>query len=726
MLYKKNSATELDKRLFENPTSEYRAAPFWAWNCKVTPEIITKQIGILKEMGFGGYHIHSRTGMDVPYLSDEFMSLIRHCVEEAKRTDTLAWLYDEDRWPSGAAGGLVTKEPEYRQRFMRFTKNEITSRTAPKDEAVKTGKPYLIGAYDVVLDDDGYISEYKSINPSDDAEGDKWFAYCETFAPSGWFNNQTYVDTLSKKAIDRFIEITHERYKETVGEEFDKIVPAIFTDEPSPSHKTMLPTSKSCNDVNLPWTPEFDKIFSERFGMEIDKALPELIFEKKYGISKARYLYHELVCELFTEAFADNCGDWCEKNGLNMTGHMLQEDSLGAQTGHNGEVMRAYRRFHIPGIDMLCGAHNYTTAKQCQSAVHQYGREGMMCELYGVTDWDFDFRGHKHHGDWQAALGVTVRVPHLAWMSMHGDAKRDYPASIFYQSPWYKEYPYIENHFARLNTALTRGKPVVDIAVIHPVESYWLHWGPSDKTAIVRSELEKCFNDTANWLLFSGLDFDYIDEGLLPELYSGSENGEMTVGKMKYKAIVVPVLETMRGTTLKALEDFRKAGGTVIFMGDMPKYIDAEPSDAAGTLYNDSEKIPYSRDELIRALKPFRHIEMRLDNGELASNFLYNYREDGDSRWLFVCHGSIPSSRENWAKNHEREPLTLTIDGEYTPVVYNTLNGKTENIDYTVNNGKTTLRRVFYSHDSLLLRLLPYDGGVRCTAPSVRDYHDNI
>ena len=202
MLYKKNSAAELDKRLFENPTSEYRTAPFWAWNCKVTPEIITKQIGILKEMGFGGYHMHSRTGMDVPYLSDEFMSLIRHCVEEAKRTDTLAWLYDEDRWPSGAAGGLVTKDPEYRQRFMRFTKNEITPETEPKDEAVKAGKPYLIRDYDIVLDDDGYLSEYKVITPSDEAIGDKWFTYCETYAPSGWYNNQTYVDTLSKKAVD--------------------------------------------------------------------------------------------------------------------------------------------------------------------------------------------------------------------------------------------------------------------------------------------------------------------------------------------------------------------------------------------------------------------------------------------------------------------------------------------------------------------------------------------
>ena len=154
-----------------------------------------------------------------------------------------------------------------------------------------------------------------------------------------------------------------------------------------------------------------------------------------------------------------------------LTGHMMEEPTLKSQTAALGEAMRSYRSFQLPGIDMLCGSREFTTAKQAQSAVHQYGRPGMTSELYGVTGWDFDFRGHKLHGDWQAALGVTVRVQHLAWVSMKGEAKRDYPASINDQSPWWQDYAYIEDHFARLNTALTRGKPVVRVGVIHPVES---------------------------------------------------------------------------------------------------------------------------------------------------------------------------------------------------------------------------------------------------------------
>ncbi|MFQ9394896.1 MAG: hypothetical protein ACLR2E_13715 [Lachnospiraceae bacterium] len=152
-------------------------------------------------------------------------------------------------------------------------------------------------------------------------------------------------------------------------------------------------------------------------------------------VSANRYHYHDHICERFANAFADNIGGWCHEHGIALTGHMMEEPTLASQTAALGEAMRSYRSFDLPGIDMLCDFRELTTAKQAESAVHQFGYEGMLSELYGVTNWDFDFRGHKLAGDWQAALGVTIRVHHLAWTSMAGEAKRDYPASISYQSP---------------------------------------------------------------------------------------------------------------------------------------------------------------------------------------------------------------------------------------------------------------------------------------------------
>lgn len=68
-------------------------------------------------------------------------------------------------------------------------------------------------------------------------------------------------------------------------------------------------------------------------------------------------------------------------------------------------------------------------------------------------------------------MGVTPRVHHLFWSTMKGEAKRDYPACIGYQSPWYSEYATVQTHFARVNSALTRGPPVTRVAVIDPIGS---------------------------------------------------------------------------------------------------------------------------------------------------------------------------------------------------------------------------------------------------------------
>lgn len=103
---------------FVSPTSEYRGAPFWAWNGKLEPAELRRQIRIMDRMGLGGFFMHSRVGLDTPYLSDKWFECVDACIDEADKLGMKAWLYDEDRWPSGAGGGLVTKNPKYRMRSL--------------------------------------------------------------------------------------------------------------------------------------------------------------------------------------------------------------------------------------------------------------------------------------------------------------------------------------------------------------------------------------------------------------------------------------------------------------------------------------------------------------------------------------------------------------------------------------------------------------------------------
>ena len=121
MLYEKNKDEKLSDSLFRDPTAEYRGAPFWSWNDALDEEECVRQAHIFREMGFGGYHIHPRAGLATPYLGEKFMSCVKACAEDAKKTEMLCWLYDEDRYPSGFAGGAVTKDGRYRRRGLIFT-----------------------------------------------------------------------------------------------------------------------------------------------------------------------------------------------------------------------------------------------------------------------------------------------------------------------------------------------------------------------------------------------------------------------------------------------------------------------------------------------------------------------------------------------------------------------------------------------------------------------------
>jgi len=712
MLYKKNGSKELDMKLFENPTSEYRGTPFWAWNCKLNKELLIRQIEYLKEMGFGGFHMHSRSGMATEYLSEEFMELIRTCRDKAEEEGMLAWLYDEDRWPSGAAGGLVTKTKAFREK--RLVWSEKNPGFVSKEEGIRDAKPYLVNAFDIELNADGTLKSYRVIGENEEAKGIKRYAYVTTPPESGWYNNQTYVDTLSDEAIQKFIEITYESYKNGVGESFGKSVPAIFTDEPQFAHKGVLAFAQSHDDVILTWTADFPETYANAYGEDISISIPELFWDLPDGkISTVRYHYHDHICERFTRSFAMQCGKWCDEHGIALTGHMLAEATLESQTETVGEAMRAYEWFGIPGIDMLCDAVELTTAKQTQSAVHQFGKEAMLSELYGVTNWDFDFRGHKFQGDWQAALGVTVRVPHLSWVSMKGSAKRDYPASINYQSPWYKEYSYIEDHFARLNTVLTRGKPIVKVGVIHPIESYWLHFGPADTGSDIRTNLDNNFQNITKWLIDGMVDFDFISESLLPK-QCGEIAQTLEVGCMKYDAIVIPGCETLRRTTLEILKKFAQKGGKLVFAGQCPEYVDAIESNEAEELYNNSVVTSFEKLAILDAVKEQKTAEIYLDNGATANGFVHAMREDGNAKWFFLCHCEKPESGHRCgglARTKEAidmakpQKLTIIFDGEYNAVLYNTVTGKTENVDYEIKNGKTYIYKTVYAFDSLLLRL---------------------
>lgn len=721
-MYLEHRPEKMREEDFRNPPARFRGTPFWAWNCTLKKENLRKQIGYFKEMGMGGFHMHCRTGMNTEYLGDEFMDMVSDCNETAKQKDMLCWLYDEDRYASGFGGGYVTKDIQYREWYLLFTPcrqdgyekdRETFQRKCRQGEEPKG---YFVMAYRVRLTMgylEGYVAEQEESIRCGDGET-IWYAYLTVDEKSSWWNNQTYVNTLDKPALDRFIHITHERYYEKVGADFGKSIPAIFTDEPQFAEMENLNFAEEKKPVRLPFTDDFDESFQTAYRASLLEHLPEVIWEKgKETAATFRYQYINHLTDRFVEAYAANVGSWCENHNLALTGHMKGEETLRSQTVFTGETMRSLRHFHLPGHDVLSDQRDYPTAKMAQSVSRQFGRFGALSETYGVTNWDFDFRGHKMSGDWQAALGIAVRVHHVSWLSMEGEAKRDYPASINYQSPWYKEYPLIENYFGRVNAALTSGRPQVKVGVIHPVESFWMTFGPYDQTYEKQEALENQYRDLCGWLTFGQMDFDYISEALLAEETNGAFDSQgFCMGEMRYQVILVPGCITLRESTVDRLLAFAGSGGKVVILGEAPVCMDGVFSEKVREFAGKCEVLTFEKGAVLKCLEPWRDVDVLLDSGGRADNLVYQMRQDEDGRWLFLAHGYEKVRDTFWSMvDCEDYPyvenIHLRIQGEYDLTVYDAMTGETEKLQCTHRNGQTRAEWRLGVHDSLLIRLAP-------------------
>jgi len=192
-------------KAFTSPDSTYRGKPFWSWNGDLEPAELRRQVRIMHEMGLGGFFMHSRFGLVTEYLSDRWFECVNTCIDEARKLGMEAWLYDEDRWPSGAAGGFVTKNPRYCMRSLEMDllaspgelkrdKDTLAVFVGRIDGSTATGLRRITGRKPPVIRPGETILHFRT----------------EMMAPEDWYNGHSYLDTMNHEAVREFIKVTHE------------------------------------------------------------------------------------------------------------------------------------------------------------------------------------------------------------------------------------------------------------------------------------------------------------------------------------------------------------------------------------------------------------------------------------------------------------------------------------------------------------------------------------
>ena len=557
----------IDRKQLRKPDAVYRAAPFWSWNDDLKPRELRRQIDLMKEGGWGGYFMHARVGRITDYLGKPWMKCIDACLKKARQSKTIAYLYDEDKWPSGFAGGIVPKISDaYHVRGLAFVRDD---EPRPEDE--------VIGTWQVEFAHDGSIAHCET-----DLRGNTKIVAWKAEMGEPWFNNTCYVDLMNGEAVQQFLLSTHEEYAEQFGDTFGQQTLGIFTDEPT------VRAHSGTRGASIPFTPRLFDVFQERRGYDVRPHVVSL-FIPVGDYRRVRHDYYRTALELFLENFSKPCYDWCEEHNLWLMGHYMAEDNLDYQTAFILAAMPHYEYMHVPGMDHLGrNISNPLTAKQVSSAANQFGRERCMSETYGVSGQNMSFEDRKWIWDWHVALGINLENPHLWLYSMRGERKRDYPPTISHQQPYWGDNGLIAEYSARLSYAMSQGREAADLLLIHPVESAWTeHEGLSNLVPQrpAGGECKRMSRDFAGLLdrfLRAQVTFDLGDETIMARHAAVVEGGRFRIGECTYKAVALPELVTLRTTTLDLLLAFLDAGGAIYSFGPLPTRVDgAKPADTA-------------------------------------------------------------------------------------------------------------------------------------------------
>lgn len=529
------------------PDRKYRGIPFWSWNDKLEPEELRCQIREMKKAGLGGYFMHARAGLKTPYMEEEWMKCIEASIDEGYMQNMDSWIYDENGYPSGFAGGKIPAMGlEYQQKFLKFeiVDGPVTAYNTATLGYYRIGGDYERVESDRIKQDEKALHVYWQVNPY-------------------------YTDLLNEDAVAAFIESTYHVYYKKFGGEFGKGVPGFFTDEPQYGRTA------------IPWSSIISDRFHNKYGYDLISKLPALYYKTK-GFQKVRYDFWNLVKDIFINSVSRQLSQWCEAHGCRLTGHVLLEENIYYQVMCSGSAMGFYRYMHIPGVDWLGrSTGNPVAVKQVSSVAEQLGKDLVLSEMFAAAGWGTSLEELKNIAEWQYSLGVNVICAHLEAYSLKGFRKRDHPPVLFHQTNWWKEYKKFNDYFARLGMLLSSGESTVHVLIIHPLRSGWIAIDESCCSNGKNPEMvhiDDSFARLSEMLSGLHIEYHYGDEDIIAEFGSISDK-RCIIGKCRYDTVIIPPCTTVAGNTARLLKGFIECGGKVFAFEDFPYMVDGIESD---------------------------------------------------------------------------------------------------------------------------------------------------
>ncbi len=616
------------KAKFVNPPREYSTGPLWVWNDMMTDEQVVSTLRDLAGQGIRQAFVHPRPGLMTPYLSDEWFRLWKVALKEAKQLDMNLWIYDENSYPSGFAGGFVPDA-------MAESRGQGLATREQKDAPELTDE--MVAVY--ALDGREYKNVTEKMKAGEKLGEGKYLVVSKRLADRRpWYGGKFYVDLLRPGVTEKFLEVTLEAYRREIGEEFGKRVPGSFTDEPR-----LSPAG------GHHWTDDLPEVFERRWRYSLVDNLPSL-FEAVGDWKRVRHNYFQVLNELFIERWGKPYYEYCEKNGLEFTGHYWEHEWPKCMFVPDNMAMYAWQQ--RPGIDTLMNQYsedvhgqfgNVRAVKELASVANQLGRRRTLCEAYGAGGWDLRFEDMKRIGDWLYVLGINTLDEHLSYVTIRGARKRDHPQSFSYHEPWWEAYHVTAGYFTRLSAALSGGEQVNKILVIEPTTTAWMYQADAEHSEHLK-KVGDGFQELVVELAKAQVEYDIGCEEIIGQ-HGSVEGSLLKVGKRRYETVVLPPLtENLNSKTMELLEAYVKGGGEVLCCGECPVLVDGMESNRGKTLSKNVWWREVGAGTVAGILSSESNDGFAIRRGRDDKGILYHHRrriEDGEI--LFLVNTSIDS-----------------------------------------------------------------------------------
>ncbi len=574
------------KKNLISPPEEYYPVVMWFWNDDISEREIKRQLGELKKKKIYEFFIHPMWGFQLRYLSDRFFRLVGVAVDYARENGMKFWIYDEYDWPSGTAGGeLIRKHPSYKASYLSFAKIPLK---AGEKASGDYGWPIVAAFFNeegkTPVKAKGFTKKGAAYEYTAAADGVLTVVYRQrhqgmtTTAYGAKYSNEEpgYIDLMSKKAVNAFFASTHEKYKEYFKNDFGKTLKGVFTDEPT--YSLFVDTK----DGVVPYTDLFFKEFRAFKGYDAKRHLWKM-FEPpvEKSVKAFKKDWFETLSHLFETNFSINYREWCHKNGVLLTGHLICEEVLSINTYENGYYYDILKHFDRPGMDTILSKYCVTTerfniAGYMIGSVGKFaGRERVLSETYSGSGWSCSLADMKHIANRLMIEGVNFLQYMGAYYSMRGMRKvlpGGYPPTHNDLSPQFYYYTALGEYLARFQYLSANSVSDGRTLVLHPITSCFTHADARytyNGSMAIDYYAEGSFVDKdatlcgiVNALQKMNKSFNIGFETALEDAVV--ENGKIVAAGSEYSLVILPGVTDVKKKTAALLKEFVRQGGTVL------------------------------------------------------------------------------------------------------------------------------------------------------------------